>query len=195
MVLSCPESAYLTCLPSAECQYTKDKSSRQFRVQLLTIDQYPCQRPTRTLRRKPKSHAIPKKQTNNQTTTIKIAILTSGVLFGTLRVGVPVVVLFYRWFKFYFLLFLTHSRRVVGSNPIWCSVFSEFPFNSLSYIIISKKERKIKFEPKIKLNHNIPTNFQTKIHHSFILVIRHQLTVCSRKSFFRLSNDSFWFLK
>ena len=56
-------------------------------------------------------------------------MLTTDDIFMSL----DVVVQFYPWFKFYFPLF----------------------FYSLSYITISKKQRKIKFEPRIKLNHNI----------------------------------------
>ena len=30
----------------------------------------------------------------------------------------------------------TRSWRVVGSNPIWCSVFSEFPFDAKPYHVV-----------------------------------------------------------
>ena len=47
---------------------------------------------------------------------------------------------FYPWFKFYFPLSQTH-------------------YHTLQY---PKKEKKIKFEPRIKLNHNIYTNKEHK---------------------------------
>ena len=30
----------------------------------------------------------------------------------------------------------TRSQRVVGSNPIWCLVFSEFPFNDANIYLV-----------------------------------------------------------
>ena len=53
-----------------------------------------------------------------------------------IEIGVYVVVQFYPWFKFSFLLFL---RMVIYDNNM----------------IMSLKQKKRKFEPRIKLSHNI----------------------------------------
>ena len=54
------------------------------------------------------------------------------------RVGIGVVVLFYPWFKFSFLLFQTNYHVII-----------------IHYH--TQKQKKGKFEPRIKLNHNIGT--------------------------------------
>ena len=53
-----------------------------------------------------------------------------------LQLGVSVVVQFYPWFKFYFLLFQTHYHVII-----------------IHYH--TQKQKKRKFKPMIKLNHNI----------------------------------------
>ena len=50
-------------------------------------------------------------------------------------IDVSVVVQFYPWFKFYFLLFQTHYHVIIIHSH-------------------TQKQKKIKFEPRIKLNHN-----------------------------------------
>ena len=57
-------------------------------------------------------------------------------VFRLLDTSVYVVVQFYPWFKFSFLLFL--GMVIYGNN-----------------MIMSLKQKKRKFEPRIKLNHNI----------------------------------------
>ena len=64
--------------------------------------------------------------------------------FPCSRVHIYVVVQFYPWFKFSFLLFQTHYHVII-----------------IHYH--TQKQKKRKFEPKIKLNHNIYT-YRSKLY-------------------------------
>ena len=63
------------------------------------------------------------------------------IMYGT-GVYVCVVVQFYPWFKFSFLLFQTHYHVII-----------------IHYH--TQKQKKRKFEPRIKLNHNICKSFMS----------------------------------